>query len=240
MEYRTQKILLTGKIDDETKDYLTWLTHQSNNLYNSVLFAIRKTHFETCPKYEYFDENQMYRTAYKDRLVKVSYAQLCKDFKNNKHATALGGQSAQQCIKSVVEAIASYNKLIRAWWRGELNNKPKIPNYRTSGGVYQVAFTSQNTSYDDVSSSCRLSISRENKLELITSELIIPGGAIFKSEQLSEVRIVPANGQLWSEYVYKVKLQTAVGLDYSQGIGIDPGVANWLSVLSSKGKSFIV
>ena len=33
-EYRTQKILLSGYIDDEAKAYLTWLVHQSNNLYN--------------------------------------------------------------------------------------------------------------------------------------------------------------------------------------------------------------
>ena len=240
MEYRTQRILLTGKINDELRDYFVWLCHQSNDLYNSALYQIRQAHFETCPTYEYFDENQMYRTAYKDRLIKASYAQLCKDFKNNKHYQALGGQSAQQCIKSVIEGIASYNQLIRAWWRGELNNKPKIPKYRTSGGTYQVAFTAQNTTYDDVSSSCRLSISRENKSELMTSELVIPGGAILKSEQLSEVRIIPANGHLWAEYVYKIKTQKATGLDYSQGIGIDPGVVNWLSVLSSKGKSFIV
>lgn len=69
--------------------------------------------FETCPKYEYFDDSQMYRTAYKDRLVKASYAGLCKEFKDNKHYQALGGQSAQQCIKLVVEGITSYNKQIK-------------------------------------------------------------------------------------------------------------------------------
>ncbi len=204
------------------------------------MYQVRQSHFESCPTYTFFDKNDCYGVAYKDRLVKVSYAQLCKDFKDNKHYQALGGQSVQQCIKSVVEGIISYNKLIRCWWRGELNNKPRIPGYRTSKGMYQVAFTSQNTTYDDVSSSCRLSVSRENKSELTISELVIPGGAIFKSEQLSEVRIVPANGQLWAEYIYKIESVKANGLDYSQGIGIDPGVTNWLSVLSTKGKSFIV
>ena len=173
-------------------------------------------------------------------MVKASYAQLCKDFKGNKHFTALGGQSAQQCLKSVVEAISSYNKLIRCWWRGELSNKPRIPGYRTSGGMYQVAFTAQNTAYDDVSSSCRLSISRENKSDLTISELVIPGGTTLKSEQLSEVRIVPANNQLWAEYVYKVEPIKAVGLNYESAISIDHGVSNWLSVLDSRGKSFIV
>ena len=240
MEYRTQKILLTEKISDELRDYFVWLCHQSNNLYNSALYQIRQAHFESCPTYSFFDENDFYRVAYKDRLVTASYAQLCKDFKENKHYQALGGQQAQQCLKSVVEAITSYNKLIRSWWRGELNNKPRIPNYRTSRGMYQVAFTAQNSNYDDVAGNCRLSISRENKNDLLLKEIIIPSGSQFKSKQLSEVRIVPADGHLWAEYVYKVKTQKAVGLDYSQGIGIDPGVTNWLSVLSSKGKSFMI
>ena len=240
MEYRTQKILLSEHIDDEAEAYLTWLIHQSNNLYNSVLFAIRQAHFEKCETRTFFDSTDQYRIAFKDRLVKASYAQLCKDFKTNKHYEALGGQQGQQCIKSVVEAITSYNKLLKQWWNGELDNRPQIPNYRKSGGVYQVAFTSQNITYDDVEGYCRLSISRINKPELINPEIIIPSGTRFKTEQLSEVRVVPSHSKLWAEYVYQVKPQQAVGLDYSQGIGIDPGVSNWLTAVSSKGKSFIV
>jgi putative transposase len=240
MEYQTQKILLTGKIDDELQDYLLWQCHQSNSLYNCTLWQIRQSHFADCPVYEYFDQNDCYRTAFKDRLVKASYADLCKKLKDNKHYIALGGQQAQQTIKSVVEAITSYNKLIRCWWRGEFTHKPKIPGYRISGGMYQVAFPAQAVVYDDVTGLCRLATAKETKPQLIDSVLTIIGGIGFNSEQLSEVRIVPSNGHLWAEYVYKVEPVKAMGLDYSQGIGIDPGVTNWLSVLSSKGKSFIV
>ncbi|MGL6340498.1 MAG: RNA-guided endonuclease InsQ/TnpB family protein [Waterburya sp.] len=240
MDYKTQKILLTGKINDELRDYFVWLCHQSNNLYNSALYQIRQTHFESCPTYNYFDENDCYRLAYKDRLVKASYAQLCKDFKDNKHYQALGGQQAQQCLKSVVEAINSYNKLMRCWWRGELNSKPRIPYYRSSGGMYQIAFTAQNSFYDDVAGSCRLSISRENKNELLLDEIIIPSGSKFESDQLSEVRIVPSNGHLWAEYVYQVQTHKAEELDYSKGIGLDPGVSNWITAVGSQGKSFII
>ena len=240
MEYRTQKILLTGNIDDEAEAYLNWLIHESNNLYNSVLFAIRQAHFDQCETRTFFDQNDMYRIAFKDRCVKASYAQLCKDFKTNKHNQALGGQQGQQCIKSVVEAITSYNKLLKQWWNGELENCPRIPNYRKSGGVYQVAFTSQNITYDDVEGYCRLSISKLNKPELINPEVIIPSGTGFTSEQLAEVRIIPANGKLWTEYVYQVEQKQAIGLDYSLAIGIDPGVSNWVTAVSSKGKSFII
>ncbi len=240
MNYRTQKILLTGHIDDEAEAYLTWLIHQSNSLYNSVLFEVRQAHFAQCETRTYFDQNDMYRTAYKDRYVKASYAQLCKQFKSNKHYIALGGQQGQQCIKSVVEAIRSYNGLLKSWWQGELENRPRVPNYRKSGGVYQVAFTSQNINYDDVEGCCRLSISKVNKPELLNPVVTIIPGSGFKSEQLSELRIVPLLGKLWAEYVYKVESKQAIGLDYSQGIGIDPGVSNLLAATTSQGKSFIV
>ncbi len=240
MEYQTQKILLTGNIDDEAENYLNWLVYQSNSLYNSVLFEIRKAHFEQCETLTFFDQNDMYRIAFKDRYVKASYAQLCKDFKDNKHYQALGGQQGQQCIKSVVEGITSYNKLLKKWWKKELDSRPKIPNYRKSGSVYQVAFTSQNITYDDLEGYCRLSTAKINIPELINPEIIIPSGTGFKSEQLSEVRIVPANGKLWAEYVYQVESKQAKELDYSLAIGIDPGVSNWLSITSNKGKSFIV
>ena len=51
---------------------------------------------------------------------------------------------------------------------------------------------------------------------------------------------MPSNSHLWAEYVYKVEAQKAVGLDYSQGIGVDPGVSNWVTAVSSQGKSFII
>lgn len=240
MEYRTQKILLTGKIDDEMEDYFLWQCHHSNSLYNCTLWEIRQSHFATCPTYQYFDQDDCYKSAYKDGLVKASYADLCKHLKDNKHYVALGGQQAQQTIGSAVEGIKSYNKLIRLWWSGELDNKPRIPYYRTSGGLYQVSFPSQAVTYDDVSGQCRLATSQENKPELFNSVLTINSGTEFKSEQLSEVRIVPSNRKLWAEYVYQVETKKAIGLDYSHGIGLDPGVENWIGATSSRGKSFIV
>ena len=240
VNYRTQKILLTGNIDDETEAYLLWCCHQANSLYNSALFAVRQAHFEQCPERQFFDRNDQYRTTFKDRYVAASYSELCKDFRLNKHYIGLGGQQGQQCLKSVVEAIESYNKLLKAYWEGEIDYKPRIPGYRTSDGLYQVTFPSQAVNYDECVSTCNLAISREGKPELVNKELVIPGGSRFTSEQLSEVRIVPTCGKLWAEYVYQVHSQAAKDLDYKQAIGIDPGVTNLLSVVSTKGRSFIV
>ena len=153
----------------------------------------------------------------------------------------MGGQQAQQCIKSVVEAVSSYNKLIRAWWHGELKDKPRIPSYRKSGGYYQVSYPSQAVRYDSDNGICKLAISKSNKSQLITcQEIEISCGYGFDPEEIAEVRIVPSNGRLWVEYICKVESQIASNLDYSQGIGIDPGVSNWMTIATSQGKSFIV
>ncbi|MGK7895040.1 MAG: RNA-guided endonuclease InsQ/TnpB family protein, partial [Xenococcus sp. (in: cyanobacteria)] len=252
----TQKILLSGNIEDEVEDYLVWLVHQSNNLYNSALYAVRQAHFDRggcswsrsisnhgvdqCESYTFFDENEQYRIAFKDRFVKASYGGLCQEFKTNVHYKALGGQQAQQCLKSVVEGITSYNQLLKGWWNKEILDRPRMPRYRKKRGVYQVTFPNQAVGYDDVTGICRLAISSHNKSELVNKEILITGGYGFSTEQLAEVRIVPSNGQLWAEYVYKIPALKASSLDYSQALGIDPGVTNWLTCVSTQGKSFIV
>ncbi len=241
VDYRTQKILPTGRINNETHDYLLWQCQQSNNLFNVTLWTIRQSHFVSCPMYEYFDENDCYRRNFLDRTVKASYAQLCQELKTHEHYLMIGGQQAQQTIKSVVESITSYNQLLKLWWKGELPNKPKTPYYRKKGGFYQVAFPSQAIRYDADNGICRLAISKENKSRLLlNNEIIIPGGFGFSREQIAEVRIVPQLGQLWAEYVYKTESREARGLDFTRAIGIDPGVSNWLTVVDSHGKSFIV
>jgi putative transposase len=239
MEYQTQKVLLTGNIDDEVHAYLLWCCEQSNKLYNSVLFLIRQTYFEDCPVKMWFDEDNNARTSYPLRRIKVSYAQLCKQFRDNDHYQAIGGQQAQQTIKSVVEAIRGYNELLCCWFKGEIENKPRIPNYRKQG-LYQVAFTSQNIRYKGLEGICYLPIANPQKNELETPSLIIPSGVNFESEQIAEVRIVPQNGKLWAEYVYKTQSFKASNLDYSHALGIDHGVSNWLTCVSTHGKSLIV
>ncbi|MDJ0719102.1 MAG: transposase [Prochloraceae cyanobacterium] len=195
---------------------------------------------ENCETRTFFDFDDQYRSAFKTRYVRVNYSQLCKDFKENKHYIALGGQQAQQCLKSVLEGISSYNQLLNKYWQREIEARPRIPSYRKKRGLYQVTFPAQAVTYDEFEGTCKLAISRECKSELVNKEIIVPGGFGITCDQLAEVRIVPSCGKLWVEYVYKIPDQTAIELDYKQALGIDPGVTNWLTALSTKGKSFIL
>ncbi|MGK7871826.1 MAG: RNA-guided endonuclease InsQ/TnpB family protein [Xenococcaceae cyanobacterium] len=240
MEYRCQKVLLTGAVGDEVIDLLVYLCHHANNLYNSALFSIRQAHFDSCPTRDYWDKNEMYRSGFKTRKVKANYYALWENFKTNPSYQALGGQQGQQCLKSVVEAVRSYNSLLDCWFLGEIENKPRIPGYRKSGGLYQVTYPGQAAVVDEVTGDVRLRISNHCKPEYLWNELWIAGGKWLTNETLAQVRIVPQLGKLWAEYVYKVESQKARGLDYTQAIGIDPGVDNWLTCVTTRGKSFII
>ncbi len=239
MEYRTQKILLTGNIKDEAHSFLVWCCEHSRKLYNCTLFLIRQAHFANCPRYFFFDQNDLYRNSFKLTRVKASYSKLCKDLKENPHYQAIGGSQGQQTIKSAVEAIRGYNELLPKWFNGELANKPKIPNYRKSNGLYLISYVGKNIRFDEFGNLCYLPIPNSQKDCLETPSIAIPNGIGVNKENLAELRVVPSNGKLWAEFVYKVETLTANNLDYSQGLALDHGINNLLTGVSSLGKSFI-
>ncbi len=255
--YGTIRIKLN--LEDAIKAHLTYLCEHSNNLINSTLYLIRQRHFESCLIRTYFDKDGFYRTSRQDRLVKVSYPELCKLMKEDSNYKVLGGQCAQQTLKSVGESLKSYNGLLKGFWKGEVE-KPKLPNYRKKGGLSAITYPSQAVSFDLETGDCILPISRELhkdvKSDLHLREIRIKGCANIKISQIAEIRIVPQNQQFYAEYVYQtnpvqlINTSTPLGvdpeqsrrvnLDYSLALGIDHGVTNWLTCLSNQGQSFIV
>ena len=102
--------------------------------------------------------------------------------------------------------------------------------------MYQIAFPGQAIRYDFVSNNCQLPISKEIKLDYEGDCFWIPGiGDGFDETQLVEVRIIPTHGKLWAEYVFKCDDVKANQLDYSQALGIAPGLTNWLTCVSTLG-----
>jgi IS605 OrfB family transposase len=174
------------------------------------------------------------------KKVKVSYSQLCKDFKENPHYQWLGGQQGQQVLKSVEEAFKSYNELLEMWFNGELDHKPKLPGYRKRGGLCSFTFPSDGLRFNHEEGSWLLPMSRIIKQYWEEEEFSIPSVSYIGDTNISEIRIFPQHGKLWAELVYTVKEKKADGLDYSQALGCDPGVNNLLTCISTLGKSFIV
>ncbi|NER30623.1 MAG: IS200/IS605 family element transposase accessory protein TnpB, partial [Symploca sp. SIO1C4] len=155
------------------------------------------------------------------------------------HYKAMAAQSAQQTLKTVGESIDSYNALVKAYYRGEVD-KPKLPRYRTKGGLAAVTFPKQALSYKD--GYFKPSISRETKPELITDiKLELP--EFIDSDWVKEVTVRPCLGEFWINWVIddgKQPVEVNPNLNYTQAWGFDHGGANWLTGVSTKGQSLII
>lgn len=242
--FKTQQIRLTGNITDELHDYLVYLCEQASSLANCVIYQIRQKHFAECERVEFFDQSDFYRSELKTKRVKIdSYAQLCKDFADNKHYKILGGQQAQQVIKGVIESFKSYNELLPLFFNRELKGKPKMPNYRKNG-LALFTIPAQAVLFDIETGMCRLPVSRELGKDT-PDNVWIPGGFGFNPNQIAEVRILPRNRELYAEYVYNersslVGASCLLGLDHTAALGLDPGTVNWITGVSTQNKSFII
>ena len=242
--YATIQVRLN--VTDEVRDYLLYQCRQANNLINSAIYHVRQNHFDGCPRKEFFSGDE-FRSGFKlQRIKTANYAELCSSFKENPHYKALGGQLAQQTLKMVSESFVSYNKILSNFFKGEVN-RPSMPSYRTKGGLAPLCYPSQAIQLDIETGQCRLPVSKElgeDVKDLIgAKEIWINGCTGITTSQIKEVRILPRNNNLYVEYVYEYGNQgssCSLSLDHNRVLGIDHGVDNWLTCVSSEGKSFII
>ena len=229
-------------VPDAVKAYLVHQCQQANSLINQTIYTIKQAHFADCPRKTFFDEDGLFRTAFKLRAVKASSPELCKQMKENAHYRILGGQCAQQALKGVAESFTSFNQLLKRFFRGE-GTRPRMPRYRKKGGLAPITFPAQPLKFDPETGACRLTISLENKQfvkdEFGLSEIWLNGCHGIRSEQIVEVRILPRNGCFYVEYVYKGQDYQS-DVDPTNALGIDPGLNNWLTCVSTVGKSFLL
>ena len=94
-----------------------FLCSESNKLYNCALYLARQLYFKE-KKYA----NKFY---------------LASELKTNPHMRSLYTSAAQQTCISVGEAIRGYQELAKAYFQGEISDKPKLPRYRKKG-LYQL------------------------------------------------------------------------------------------------------
>lgn len=246
MSFKTQQIQISGNATEQVVDYLIYGCQQAAKLANCATYIVRQAHFEVCPVVEFFDENDMYRQAFKSKTVKTSYATLCKELASNIHYQALGGQQAQQVIKSVVESFRSFNELLRMWFNRDLDFRPRMPGYRSSGALASFTIPAQGARVNLETGYLTIPISRDCKSDFraISDTIELPGGYGFRPDQLAECRVFPRNNLLYVEYVYQDDTPSfpscQLGLDRSKVMGIDPGVGNWLTCVTNFSSPFII
>ncbi|MBJ7899746.1 MAG: IS200/IS605 family element transposase accessory protein TnpB, partial [Cyanobacteria bacterium RI_101] len=233
-------------VPDPVRDYLVYQCQQANKLINCATYIARQLHFEQSPKKTFFvaDEFRVGRSL--GRVKTAGYYDLWHELKENPHYVALGGQPAQQVLKGVAESFSSYNALLKLFFAGE-GEKPRLPGYRSKDGLAPITYPAQHLKFNLETGECRLPVSNEVKGDLRSdfdiSEIWINGCYSIKPEQIKEVRILPKNQTLYAEYVYEFGNDgptCALGLDPHQALGIDHGLGNWLTCVSTLGKSFLI
>ncbi len=222
--YRTIQIRL--KLDELERQGLEFICQQANSLVNCSVYAVRQGYFM-------LGGTGMVRPDYPSLDVWMKQLE-------NPHYRGVAAQAAQQVLKGVVESFSSFDKLLEKFWQGDVE-KPKLPGYRKKGGLAAISFPAQALQFDIETGLCRLPLGKIASLESGIDSIWVQGAWVIKIEQISEVRILPRNGEFYAEYVYKATgLQAKYNLDPTQALGIDHGVGNWLTCVSSLGKSFII
>ncbi len=239
--YKT--IPIRARFTEEEKVFWLDQCQRANSLINYAIYHTRQTHYarlqEMDNAYTTYWHGDELRSGWKTYQCNSSYPELDKVLKGNPHYKGLAAQAAQQTLKSVGESITSYNGLVKAYYKGEVD-RPSLPKYRKKGGLAAVTFPRQALSFKD--GYFKPSISKETKPELITEvKLKLPD--FIDSDWVKEVTIRPTLGEFVIDWVIddgKEPIKVNPNLDYSHAWSFDHGGTSWLTGVSTRGRSFII
>ncbi len=239
--YRT--IPVKARFTDEEKAFWIDQCEHANSLINESIYHTRQTHYSKLEQQSeafitYWHGDELL-TGWKTYKCSTTYPELNKVLKDSPHYKAMAAQSAQQTLKSVGESITSYNRLVNLYYKGEVD-RPSLPKYRKRGGLAAVTFPHQALNYKD---GCFYpSISRDTKPHLLT-EISLQLLEFIDSDSVKEVTVRPYLGELWIDWVIddaKEPISNNPNLDYRQAWSFDHGGSNWLTGVSTRGKSLII
>ncbi|NEO69269.1 transposase [Moorena sp. SIO3H5] len=227
------------------EDNLFWLfqCQQANNLWNCAVYHAKQKHYnwleQQSDAFTTYWKGDDLRYGWKTYKCGTKYPELCRDLKDNPHYKAMAAQSAQQTLKSVAESISSYNQLVGLYYKGQVD-RPRLLRYRQKGGLAAVTFPRQALTYKN--GLFYPSVSKESKPELLT-EIVLELPEFVDPDWVKEVTVRPYLGQLWIDWVIddgKQPVEHNPSLDYSQAWSFDHGGDNWLTGVSTHGKSLII
>ena len=218
MSYGCQQILISP--DKDTKALLEYVCTEANNLINCGIYYSRQLYFKTGKFPSKADLHKQLGTV-----------------QQNKHYQALYSDTAQQILTSVAESFKSFVGLLKGIKKGTVTQKPRLPDYRKSGGMALATFTRRSIKLKDGILRFPLGSLVKTWFGVDAFYLTMPSNLDFKA--IREIRILPRNHQFYAEFVYKTE-STVVEIDKSKVLGIDHGIDNWLTCVSNVGTSFIV
>ena len=210
-----QQVLIHA--DKDTQAIIEYICSESNKVFNCAVYYARQIYFKA---HRY-----------------VSKAELDEELKNNKHFQAMHSQAAQQTCHSVFESFKSFKARNSPSYQGKLADKPKPPKYRKAG-LNVVSYPKQALKLL-IDGKIRIPLGTKVKTWFGIDSFSIPMPSNLDFSQLRELRILPRNQCFYAEFVYKLKTPNA-SVNPNNALGIDPGMDNWLTCVSTLGTSLIV
>ena len=199
---------LYGTLDD--------LTFKAKNLYNHGLYLYRQSYFE-------YKKNS--------DVPILTWADIDKNLRKQGHddIRALPSKVANAVLKNLGENISSFWKLVRLKNKGELAQKPKLPNYlHKVDGRYPVSFNYQTFGKKR---------GFNNELFLCPKGINLP--IPTKVDKPKQVRIIPSRNNFVIEVIYNV--EGSAPKHTSKYAGIDLGVDNFATItFSTKNRPLII
>ena len=209
-----QQILIPTNKD--TQAIIEFICGESNKVFNCAVYYARQIYFKA---HRY-----------------ITKAELDEELKSNKHFQAMYSQAAQQTCHSVFESFKSFKALNRLFQQGKLTEKPKPTKYR-QGGLNIVTYPKQALRLID--GNIRIPLGSKVKAWFGIDSFTIPMPSNLDFKNIRELRILPRNQCFYAEFVYKLS-SVETHLNPDNALGIDPGMDNWLTCVSTVGTSFIV
>ncbi|MBP0016184.1 MAG: transposase [Cyanobacteria bacterium SBLK] len=163
---------------------------------------------------------------------------LSKELKSNPNFKFLFAQAAQQTLMGVAESFKSYKELSKKFKKGELENRPRLPNYRKKGGLGAITYPKQALRLKG--ENVRIPLGLKVKAAFKVDAFLFPFPSNLDFKKIREIRILPRNGCFYVEWVYKLETLTSASLSDQNVLGIDHGIDNWLTCVSNAGTSFII
>ncbi len=209
--------------DADIKAILTFLCEQSNSLYNCGLYWGRQIFFKT------------------GRII--SKFEPIYEVGDNIHAKAMPSVPAQQTLLSVSEAFKSFKELSHKFVIGELDFRPRPPDYRLSGGLFKVAYPntgSQRPKLSEDGQTLTFSLGNQVNRWFGVKSFNLPMPAKLKYFKVLEFTILPKNGAFYLEASYEIEKESQE-LNINEALGIDLGCAsNLMACVDTLGNSFLV
>jgi IS605 OrfB family transposase len=219
--------------DKETRAILEYLCEQSGKLYNSGVYFARQTFFKTGSLL-----TGKFDLVYEQTVGKSQIAQ------------SLPSTPAQQTLLSVIEAFKSYKGLRELWFKGQIPNKPKPPNYLKGSKLFKVAYPNSGGQKPKIiNGQLQFSLGLTVKRWFGVDSFKLPMPTNLDANKVKEWTILPKNGAFYLEASYEIpQEQTFLGLDdraldarRAVALSIDLGTAdNLAACVDTLGNSFLI